>query len=398
MYTDMTMMRVYTYTAYVCFLMLHILSPGRAVADEASAEPQPRFETKKLDVSKEDYGKAMRERPGIFGCGIIWNGRSTIYRHHEDFNKLMSERMAAMGVQSTRFGFDWAIVEEEPLEYQWEKIEEERNLPGLFQLDLEIYGLINTVPGWASPEHKAGTFAPVDDPEVEQVFEAFCTALASRYKGRIDKWHYGHGQDIDFGWLPKADPKSYAKWLRIAYRGLKKGNPDCVVGTGGHMGRSTGFLEELYKLGLIDFSDAVSVCPGPAPKAHAQGDEAFDWQKVEDYRAVMIAHGDEQSPIWCPEYGWDVTVIGEEQQAEFMRRSLDYLVAYPYIEMAAYLASADWHRGSAGKFGLCDINLNPRPAYEVWTTRIKPLADRHGASKPKSEAPVISDTVAAPEE
>jgi hypothetical protein len=332
------------------------------------------YVTKKLEVSREDYAEAMRERPGIFGAGIIWGGRSTVYTHPDDFNKIMAERVEAAGLQSTRFGFDWAAIEEEPLEYKWEEIEEERNLQGLFDLKLEIYGLITTVPGWASPEHEPGTYGPVDDAEVAEVFEAFCTALAARYKGRIDKWHYGHGQDIDFGWLPKADPESYAKWLKIAYRGLKKGNPDCVVGTGGFMGRNTGFLDKLYGLGLKDFCDAVSICPGPAPPDHAQGDEAFDWKKVEDYRTVMVKHGDERTPVWCPEYGWDVTAIGVEKQGEYMGRTLDYLVSYPYIEMGAYMVTADWHRGDAGLFGLCDKDLGPRPAFEVWTDRVKPLA------------------------
>ena len=329
-----------------------------------------RFRVKEVCVTREDRVRAMRERPYIFGAGIIWTGRSLKYKMPEDFNQHLIERVEQAGVTATRFGFDWATIEEEPTEYDWSIPEEKKGLNRLFKLDVEVIGLISTVPGWASPTGEGGTFAPVD--EAAPLFEAFCTELAKRYKGKIRYWQYGQNMDIDPGWQPKADAVQYARWLKLAYRALKAGNPDCVVSTGGHLGRNPGFLETIYKQGGKDFLDAVAVHPWPTYEA-PQGDEAFDWQRVEDYRAVMVKYGDARKPMWCTEFGWAFEKVGPEKQRAFAVRALDYLVHYDFITVGVYISMADWHRGHGGLFGLCDKDLKPRPAFEVWQQTIKSI-------------------------
>ena len=341
------------------------------------------FQIKQVEVSREAYVEAMAKRPMIFGVGLVWDGRSTVHRMADDFNRVMIERVNEAGVTATRIGFDWAVIEEEPLEYNWQTMDEERGLDRLLAMDIEVIGLINTAPGWATPEGKAGTWAPTE--ESAELFEAFCKTLAERYRGKIKYYQYGHSMDIDPGWQPKADPVSYARWLKRAYRGLKAGNPDCVVGTGGHLGRNPGFLRTIYEEGGKDFLDAVGVNPWP-PYEAPQGDEAFDWKRIEDYRAVMVEQDDADTPIWCSEWGYDVPTVGEENQKEFMARALDYLVHYEFITMSVYWVMADYHRGTAGLFGLCDKDLVPRPAFDVWTERVKPLhekVDPPGTTEPK---------------
>jgi hypothetical protein len=144
------------------------------------------------------------------------------------------------------------------------------------------------------------------------------------------------------------------------------------VATGGHLGRNPGFLETIYKQGGEAYLDAVAVHPWPAYEA-PQGDEAFDWKRIEDYRAVMVKHGDAHKPIWCTEFGWPFEKIGPDKQGAFAARTLDYLVHYEFISAAVYLTMTDFHRGAAGKFGLCDKDLRPRPAYDVWVSTVKPI-------------------------
>jgi hypothetical protein len=251
-------------------------------------------------------------------------------------------------------------------------------------MDIEIVGLIATTPGWASPTGEPGTFAPID--EAAPLFEEFCRALATRYRGKISRWQYGNNMDIDPGWMPKADPEHYARWLKLASKAIKSANPDAIFCTGGHLGRSPGFLEALYRAGCKPHFDAVAVHPWPAYEA-PQGDEAFDFKRIEDYRAVMVANGDAAKPIWCTEFGWPFEKIGPEKQGAFARRTLDYLVHYSFIEMAIYLTMTDFHRGQAGLFGLCDKDLEPRPAYRVWQDYVKPL---HGRARPASRPVNIS--------
>lgn len=353
--------------------MRHLIPALLAALVAASGAARAEYTIKPVEVTVEDRERAMRERPMLFGMGIIWNGRSTVYRFPDDFNRIMAERIEAAGVTATRYGFDWAQIERTPTEYDWSRVEESNHLERFFEMDIEVIGLINTVPGWASPEFKPGTYGPVEDPEVAELFEAFCKALAERYRGRIRYYQFGHGMDIDFGWLPEADPESYARWLQRAYKGLKAGDPDCILATGTHLGRSPAFLQKLYQAGAQPYFDAVAVSGSPAPPDAAQGDEAFDWKKIEAYRAVMVRHDDEATPIWCTEYAWPFEVIGPEKQGDYLARSLDYLVHYPFITVGVYMTMADWHRGTAGLFGLCDKDLNPRPGYTVWEKTVAPV-------------------------
>jgi hypothetical protein len=342
----------------------------------AGVAPGGEFSIKPVEVTSADRAKAMRERPMISGAGIIWGGRSITYKMPDDFNRVMAERVREAGVTAARHGFNWAEIEEEPGEHKWELGEADLNR--LLDLKLEVIGLINTTPGWASPSGESGTFEPSE--EAAELFENFCRELARRYRGKIRYFQYGHSMDIDPGWMPKADPVAYARWLKRAYKALKEGNPDCVVGTGGHLGRSAGFLNKLYQEGGKDFFDAVGVNPWPAYEA-PQGDEAFDWQRVEDYRVVMVKNGDEASPIWCSEFGVDASRVGPEKHGELMARALDYLVHYEFVTASIYWTMADYHRGVVGLFGLCDKDLQPRPSFEVWKKNVAPL--RSGAaSKP----------------
>ncbi len=337
----------------------------------AGGEPAlAEFKVKPVRVTQADHERAMRERPFIFGCGIIWDGRSTVYEMPEDFNRLLSERVEAAGVTATRFGFDWATIEQEPAEYNWQIPEEKKGLNRLLDMDIEVIGLIATTPGWATPTGQAGTFAPAE--ESAPLFEAFCRRLARRYRGRIRYYQYGNNVDIDPGWMPKADPIAYTRWLKRAYQALKAGDPDCIVGTGGHLGRNPGFLDTIYKQGGKAYCDAVGVNPWP-PYEAPQGDEAFDFKRIEDYRAVMVKHGDAGKPIWCTEFGWAFEKIGPAKQGPFARRAIDYLVHYEFITVAVYLTMADFHRGKDGLFGLCDKDLRPRPAYHVWREVVRPM-------------------------
>ncbi len=68
-------------------------------------------------------------------------------------------------------------------------------------------------------------------------------ALASMYKGRVHVIELGN--ELNFQRVEVMSPEAYAKICQAAYKGIKKGNPDCVVLTHGHS-RSAGDLIYRY--------------------------------------------------------------------------------------------------------------------------------------------------------
>lgn len=346
------------------------------IAIAAARTSYAQYADKPIHVTAEDRQRAMRERPLLFGATIIWDGRSVVYELPEKFNAVMQERVLRAGVTATTVGLPWAAIEPEPQEYHWEEVEKQVGLQRLLDMHIEPIAIVSTAPGWATASGTAGMEQPTE--EAAELFEAFVRAMATRYRGRIRHYQFWSGQDVT-GWQPSVDPAAYARWLRRFYESVKAADPQCRVSTGGHLGRDTGFLEAVYKAGGGAHLDAVAILPW-VPREHPQGARSFDWKMVEDYRAVMVRHGDEGKSIWCTEYGWDVTDVGPANQARYVRESLDYLVSYPFVTVGVMQAMADWHRGNQGLFGLCDKDLTPRPAYDAWVEYVRPL--RAAASRP----------------
>ncbi len=338
------------------------------------------FKDRPIRVTQADRERAYKERPFIFGMTLIWDGRSERLSA-EEFNRLMRQRALEAGVTIARFGFDWADLEREPGEYDWDAAERKKGLNRLFEAGIEVLGLVCTSPGWANQSHKPSIHPPRE--EAAERFVAFCTALAKRYAGRIRHYEFWNEHDV-CGWLPKPDAHAYTVWLKRCYRGLKAGNRECLVGTGGHLGRDTGFLKTIYADGGKNFLDAVSIHPYP-PYEHPQGARSFDWKMVEDYRAVMVAHGDGDKPMWCTEYGWLADKIGHANQAKYITEALDYMVSYPFITVGIHHVLADWHQGSSGLMGLCDRHLEPRPAYGAWARYVQALTRKVRPDEKRSQ-------------
>jgi len=315
-------------------------------------------------------------RPFIFGMNPI--GGAEAGRDPKIHDPAMYKAIAAAGGTIVRIGFNWDQIEREKGKPNWENLDRDVN----FAVDnnLAIVGLINSTPSWASPTGKDTPFyAPKDESMGD--FESFCRQLVARYKGRIKFWEIwneanGWGWHTDKGYN---QTEEYMPVLKASYKTLKAADPTCLVGATGlddAGGNAEIFLRKIYELGGKGYFDAVIDHP------YYEGQYRMD--KLLKLRKIMDDNGDKALPIWITENGWNTD--GDPEKAKqigvYLKDYLDQIDRpdYDWIPIATYHTICDFSM----KYGLMDKNLNPRPAYEVFKSYLKPA--RPVASDVKIEA------------
>jgi len=294
-------------------------------------------------------------RPYIFGINPtwgVWVGQDPDY-----YDPAMMDMMMNAGCTIQRSGFDWCIMEPSPGVYVWD--EYDRRVDMSLARGIQWLGLICTSPGWANGTGQGDIYPPLE--EYAEEFMNFVRALAEHYRGRVTYYEFWNEEDV-CGWKPAPDVDEYTRWLKRCYQALKEGDPDAKLSVGGLLGRDMGFLRGIYALGGGPYFDAVAIHPYPSD---TQGTPWIDTKMIEDVRQTMVDHGDADKPIWITEYGWEIHSVPPDLQEQYLRNTLNTLMSgeYSYVTVATYHTISDFDPSGGCKMGLCDINLNPRPAY-----------------------------------
>lgn len=196
----------------------------------------------------------------------------------------------------------------------------------------------STARGLHGPESKADLKA----------WRKFSEALARRY-GRGGEYFGAHPEIDDLpvrtwiawneensksNWLPKPDPRAYAKLVKAFDRGISKVDPKARIVLGGMYGyprdpksmQATGFLRRFYKARGIDkHFDAIN--------SHPYGSGVGDVKRqISELRAVARRAGDRGVGLLVGELGWaskgpsrSELVVGRKGQAKRLRNGLDLL-------------------------------------------------------------------------
>jgi len=332
-----------------------------------------------------------QDRPHVFGVGTASGGWTLL--DPPGYEEAMWDTLAQVGAVSTRIGASWPQIQPAPApDYQWGALDAEVAL--CLDHGITPYCLIVNTPAWASPTGEQTHAYPPEDQYAPQ-FEAFCTALASRYAGLIDHWEFWN-EENGYGWHEFNRADEYVPWLRRAYRALKAGNPTCIVALGGMddpdiaPGDPTGWRGAYYLNLVYYYRDrwypGETIFDAVADHPYCRKDVFQDLPaKLQAIRDVLGAHGDGAKPLWLTEYGWSTDEDGwtHTKQAQYLYDYLTVLTdpAYYYVNQhvtaAHYLAIGDFGTGREG-FGLCDQNLRPKPAFYTFQ------------SFPRGDAPQIS--------
>lgn len=250
-----------------------------------------------------------QERPHVFGVGTASGGWTLL--DPPGYEEAMWDTLSHVGAASTRIGASWPHIQPTSApNYEWAALDAEVAL--CLSRGVTPYCLIVNTPAWASPTGEETHAYPPEDQYAPQ-FEAFCTALASRYAGLINHWEFWN-EENGYGWHEFNRADEYVPWLRRAYRSLKAGNPSCLVALGGMddpdiaVGDPTGWRGAYYLNLVYYYRDrwypGETIFDAIADHPYCRKDVFQDLPaKLQAIRDVLNAHGDGAKPVWITEYG-----------------------------------------------------------------------------------------------
>jgi len=262
--------------------------------------------------------------------------------------------MRAAGITWVRQFFRWDAVEQQPGAFDWARYD--ALVEAVAAVDgLSLVAVINGTPEWAAQED-AGTTEPLPSnavhfPPDPAAFASFTHAFAQRYGDRIDVYQIWDEPNLTEAWgMGEPRAAAYAALLQAAYDAIHSADADAqvimgalapTVENGPKNVSDLTFLDDLYRIGLADFSDGVAA--KPYGFSYPADDRVFDpadpaqlkFARAAALREIMLAHDDGSTPLWISEFGWNHLPddwagapsiwgsVSAEQQAAYTLDALD---------------------------------------------------------------------------
>jgi hypothetical protein len=195
--------------------------------------------------------------------------------------------------------------------------------------------------------------------------------------------------DEPLWWKPSPNPAAYVDLLKKSYGAIKAEDPGAIVLATPTTGANYLWVEELYKNGAKGSFDAMSVhtdtaCLIDSPYSYYRDPAAgnriarFTFLGVREVKAVMVANGDADKPVWITELGWAARAgetcdsgafagkkaagVNEQQQAQFMLEAFHCL----QVDPAFGVTVAMWFTHRDPHYGLYRADGSPRPALDAF--------------------------------
>lgn len=267
--------------------------------------------------------------------------------------------------------------------------------------DLKLVIRVDGAPDWAG-----GKPSKVDTGAVE----AFYAAMAAHGKGTIVAYEVLNEPNLPFEWGGDPSPSGYTQFVKAAYRGMKKGDPNALLIGGGLSPAAQvddlEFLRGMYAAGAKGSMDVMAVhnYGGNFEPETDPGSCSICFRRAELYRQIMVDAGDGNTPLWATEFGWlmdpgrnmgqyDWMRVSADKQAEYVVRSYQYAQKnWPWMT-GLLLSNLDastspYHTAPQDGmpwFAILNKDHSPRPAWKAMKAwREQDLA--RGTSRPRMSA------------
>lgn len=295
------------------------------------------------------------------------------------------------GSRWVRLGIGWHDFEPSPGVYNsWSVDAYRKELQRARAAGQRVIVVVATSPAWAS-----GTTNVDSPPRNPADYARFIRYLAGEYGEYVDAWEIWNEQNISRFWPSGPDPTAYANLLKAAYPAVKAGDPTSKVLFGGLSQNDYAFVEAAYAAGAKGSFDVMAThpyaCRPPEQIAREANGRmtANSFPAYREVRASMLAQGDDK-PIWFTEFGWSTTSkacgVSEATQADYLRRSFEYMEQDPYVEVATwYNFRNNFFDNDAdeteARYGLLRTDFSEKPAYGAFK------AYANGTVAPPAPAP-----------
>ncbi|RAU93853.1 DNRLRE domain-containing protein [Paenibacillus sp. YN15] len=219
-----------------------------------------------------------------------------------------------------------------------------------------------------------------------QGFANFAKAYADQYPGMIhsmEVYNEFNGGFGDRGTGPAdSKPEYYFSLLKKTYETVKAAHPDLPVAGMVTAGTPLAWMEEVFKLGGLDYLDVISIHPYQYPNSPEKL-----LKDIQGLKALVRKYNNGQlKPIWISEFGWP-TFIGARGVTESVQA--DYLLQAHVLALSEGIEKIIWYNFmddgivkdlNEDNFGLVHNVLSewgaytPKPAYAVYAAMTRELS------------------------
>ncbi|MDZ4768970.1 MAG: hypothetical protein SGJ24_07570 [Chloroflexota bacterium] len=242
--------------------------------------------------------------------------------------------------------FPWAYIEGREDSYDWASAD--RIVRHARNQGLRIIARLGLVPDWARERGNGFDVTTLNTlPEAAYPdFASFVADFAARYAGSIDHLIIWNEPNLAFEWgFQTVDPAAYARLLAAVYPAAHAANPDVIILAAGlaptleppgspHGMDDLIYLDRLYDAGAAIYFDALAIHtygftqPPNAPPAA----DRLNFRRAELLRAIMVAHGDADTPAFITETGWNdhprwIMAVSPAERITYTLDALRYVAA-----------------------------------------------------------------------
>jgi hypothetical protein len=249
--------------------------------------------------------------------------------------------------------FPWAYYQAEDGSVAWEH--PDQVVGHAYANGLKIIARLGYTPDWARPPDTPLTYL---DRESYDEFAAFAAAFAARYRGKVEYLIVGNEPNLSFEWGYRSTaPQDYVDLLKVVYPAVKAANPDIQILAGALAPNlepegspwainDLTYLEGMYQAGAADYFDGLAVhAYGLTFPASSEPDPGvLNFRRIELVREIMLAHNDEDTPVYITESGWNdhprwTMAVKPGQRIRYTLDALDLAAEqWPYVKTLAIWA------------------------------------------------------------
>ncbi|MBI2756224.1 MAG: cellulase family glycosylhydrolase [Chloroflexi bacterium] len=381
--------------AWVAALLLVAACSGGAAPTNPPTGPGSAPSVPRPTLPPVELGKIPTADPAVHV--FLWGNPRTTQR---DLNLARDA-----GFTWVKQRFEWRNVEKNGKgQFEWQ--EPDRVMQAIGDSGLRVIARLDNQPRWASSKI---TFPASGPPDNQKDWTDYVTALAARYKGKIQAYEIWNEPNLAREWGgQKPDPAAYTALLKASYQAIKAVDPQALVISAGmspttessdNAMRDMDFYRGMYAAGAKGSFDLLGAhmpgfkgdpCQDPAqvaadPSLTNPGDPSptelkrvYAFRHVEDVRALMVEQGDGDKQIAVLEMGWTTDprpgspylwhAVSEDQQAKYLvagfqcaREKMSPWLAFTTV---IYIPDPQWTPSQEQYWwSITNPDGSPRPAY-----------------------------------